>query len=259
MLLREMHDLTFEQLCETAFDTTVYWALTEFPRLRREFAELESSQPDLANQVRPYFEHLLAWDCRGTIESTATTLCVQWYEELYGFGYPAETLKPQYVADPHAKFKALIAAAGKLSATFGDWKIPFGDVNRLQRHADVAEFIDIPFSDTLPSLPCAGLPGPLGVVFTNYYTPTINIPLLRTVKKHYGVVGATYLGVVEFGPKIRGATLLQYGQSGHPDSPHYFDQAQLLSERKLKPQWFYWDDVVRECKVVYHPGQAEGQ
>ncbi len=254
-LLRQTHDLTFERLEELAFDTTVYWALTELPRLNEEFRRLEATDPQLYAGARPFFEHLLDWDCRGTIESTQATLCVQWYEELYGFGYPAETLLPQYVAEPKRKFQALIQAATKLQTTFGDWRVPYGEVNRIQRHANVADFLDIPFSDDAPSLPCAGLPGPLGVVFTNYYTPTINIPLVRTVKKHYGVVGATYLAVLEFGPRIRGTTLLQFGQSGDPQSPHYFDQAPLLSQRKLKPQWFYWDDVERECALVYHPGQ----
>jgi acyl-homoserine lactone acylase PvdQ len=30
-----------------------------------------------------------------------------------------------------------------------------------------------------------------------------------------------------------------YGQSDHPDSPHYTDQAErLFSKRRLKPTWF---------------------
>ena len=128
-------------------------------------------------------------------------------------------------------------------------------MNRIQRHANVADFFEIPFDDKLPSLPCDGLNGPLGVVFVTYYTPSIQIPFVRTVKKHYGVIGATYIGVFEFGDKVRGATLSQFGQSGDPASPHFFDQAQLLSQRKLKPELFYWDDVVAGAKRVYHPGE----
>ena len=40
-----------------------------------------------------YLDHLLDWDCRSSIDSTQTTLCALWYEELYGRGYPVETLK----------------------------------------------------------------------------------------------------------------------------------------------------------------------
>lgn len=258
MLLRAEREWTFELLEERAFDTTIYWALTELPRLAEEFRRLERRDPRLHAAARPYFEHLLDWDCRGTLESTQATLCVAWYEELYGAGYPAETLGTQFQLEPKRKFQALIQAANKVAAAFGRWRVPFGEVNRIQRHADVADFIEVPFSDTQPSLPCAGLPGPLGVVFTNYYTPTIKIPLVRTVKKHYGVVGATYLAVLEFGPRIRGSTLLQFGQSGDPRSPHFFDQARLLSQRQLKRQLFDWDDVERECPPGYHPGEEPG-
>ena len=60
------------------------------------------------------------------------TLCIAWYEELYGFGYPAETLKAQYVGNVAEQFKALVAAATKLQNTYGNWKMPYGEVNRLQ-------------------------------------------------------------------------------------------------------------------------------
>ena len=58
----------------------------------------------------------------------------------------------------------------------------------------VADLLQVPFSDKLPSLPCAGVHGPMGVIFTQYYSPTINIPLVRTLDKHYGVIGADVYG-----------------------------------------------------------------
>lgn len=254
-LLRAENQLTFERLAELAFDTTVYWALTELPKFKLEHERLKKSDRVLAERSAPYLELLLAWDAKVSAESTAATLCLQWYEELYGFGYPAETLKPKYLADPTQKFRALIDAASKLQTLYGNWQIPYGDVHRIQRHPNVADFIDIPFNDELPSLPHSGAGGPPGVVFANYFTPPINIPLVRTVKKQYGVVGTTYLSVIEFGPRIRASSLVQFGASGDPASPHFFDQAELLSQRKLKPQLFYWEDVVAQCKRVYHPGE----
>ena len=49
------------------------------------------------------------------------------------------------------------------------------------------------------------------------------------------------------------------GVSGDPNSPHYFDQAQLLSQRKLKRELFEWSDVLAGAKVVYHPGEPPVQ
>lgn len=255
LLLRRANDVTFEDWQKLSFDTTIYWALSELPRYRRALDRLRETDSKLAAQVEPYLAHLLDWDCKGTIVSTQATLCVAWYEELYGFGYPAETLKPRYVSNVAEQFKALVTAARKLQKMFGDWKVPYGQVNRLQRHADVADFYRIPFSDKLPSLPSAGMPGPLGVVFTTYFTPSINLPPFKLMKNHYAVVGTSYLCVVEFGERIKSKSLLQYGASGNPKSPHFFDQAELLSKKQVKDNYFYWDDVTANAKRVYHPGE----
>ena len=50
MLLEDTHDMTFERWQELAFDTTIYWALTELPRYKRDLARLRETDPDLANR-----------------------------------------------------------------------------------------------------------------------------------------------------------------------------------------------------------------
>jgi hypothetical protein len=54
---------------------------------------------------------------------------------------------------------------------------------------------------------------------------------------------------------VRAATYLHYGQSHDPESPHFFDQAKLLSERRFKPAWLDWKDVVAHTVSSYHPGE----
>ena len=98
-LLRRAKDVTFEKWQEMAFDTTLYWPMTELTRYQRRFQSLQQTHPELALEVRPYLEHLLDWDYRSTLKSTQTTLAVAWYEELYGRGYPVETLKDEFVAN----------------------------------------------------------------------------------------------------------------------------------------------------------------
>ena len=256
LLLREANDVTFERWQELSFDTTIYWALTELPRYRRDLDAVRQTDPELAAKVDPYLAHLIDWNCKGDIDSTQASLCLAWYEELYGFGYPAETLKHQYVSNVAEQFKALVTAAKKLESTFGNWKVPYGQISRLQRHPNVSDFYKIPFSDNVASLPSAGMPGPPGVVFTMYFTPTIFVPPLKTMKNHYAVVGTSYIAAVEFGDRVVSKSLLPYGASGDPKSPHFFDQAELLSKRQLKENLFYWDDVVAGAKRVYHPGEV---
>ena len=252
LLLRNANDITFEDWQALAYDTTLYWPMTELPRYAAWHDQLRESNPDLAQQSAPYLNHLLDWDFKSSATSTQTTLCVQWYEELYGRGYPVETLKPEFVKDISARFRALVKAASKLEQTFGSWKVPYGDVHRLQRFENMPNAAAVPFSDNKPSLPQVGVRGPLGVAFTVYHTPT---DPNRDRKNRYAVVGASFMGVYEFGDRVKAKTYLHYGQSGNADSPHFFDQAYLLSNRQFKDAWFYWDDVMAHAKAVYHPGE----
>ncbi len=250
MLLRQMHGVTFDDWKQAAWDTTLYWPLVNLPKYARTLEHLRGYDAELAAKVRPYLEHLLAWNCQSSIDSTETTLCVLWYELLYGRGYPVETLKAEMVGDDAAQLKALVQAAQTLQAFYGDWKVKWGDVSRMQRHANYADAALIPFSDHLPSLPCAGVPGPLGVVFNTYY-----LPPTAERKKQYGVVGGSFIGVYEFGDQVSAATILQFGQSSNSNSPHFMDQAELYSKRQFKPAWFEWSDVLAHAKRSYHPGE----
>jgi penicillin amidase len=205
MLLRDMRDITFDDWKSAAWDTTLYWPLVNLPRLERELAALEKSDPTLAAKCKPLMDHLCEWDCRSSIDSTHF---------------------------------------------YGDWKVAWGDVSRIQRHANVNDVAKVPFSDSLPSLPCAGAPGPLGVVFNTYY-----VPVSATRKKQYGVVGHSFVGVYEFGDKVQAATILQFGACSDPKSPHFTDQAELYSKKQFKPAWFDWSDVLAHAKASYHPGE----
>src|ERR1044071_27628 len=253
-LLRNLHGVSFEKWQTVCLDTTIYWAITELPKYRDQFAKLKQTDPELARQIDPYLSHLLNWDGRGGEASTQATLCVEWYGELAGPSYATrENLRADLINDPSAQFKALGRAAERLKKIYGDWKGAWGDIHRLQRHADVAELAKVPFSDTLPSLPTAGIPGSVGAAFTQYYPPPI--PGSSTRKKQYGVVGNSFMGVFEFGKDfVRARTLLQYGTSSHPSSPHFFDQAQLLSQNKFKESPFAWKDVLAQATRIYHPG-----
>jgi acyl-homoserine-lactone acylase len=253
-MLGAMRDLTLDELKVAAYDTTLYWPQQQLPQYARKFAELERDDPHTAALVKPYLDHLLAWDCRITPESTQATLCTAWYEELFGDGYPGEVMKPQYAADTVAQFRALATAATKLQWSHRDWKIPWGNLHRAQRRENSADLLELPFDDQRPSLASVGGHGPMGVIFTQYYSPPIYIPFKKTLKKKYGLIGATYMGVYEFGDRVEGATVLHFGQSGNPASANFFDQAQLLATGQFKRELFYWEDVLAAAVSVYHPG-----
>jgi acyl-homoserine lactone acylase PvdQ len=90
-----------------------------------------------------------------------------------------------------------------------------------------------------------GAPGFFGSVFTFQTEP------LGSVGRRYGVHGNTFVKVIEFGPQVRGRSVLVFGQSGDSASPHYFDQAPLYAEGQFKPAW-----MTRE-EVEAHAGRRE--
>lgn len=47
------------------------------------------------------------------------------------------------------------------------------------------------------------------------------------ISKLHGVAGHGYVSVVEFGNPLRALSILPYGVSEDPDSPHFEDQAPL--------------------------------
>jgi acyl-homoserine-lactone acylase len=253
-LLRGMNKVDFAAWQQAAFDTEVYWARQELPRYAAALEKLKAESPQIAAQAAPYLDHLLAWDGRITAESTAATLCQAWYELLYGQGYPGEQMREQFRYNEAEQLKALVRSAEQLESLHGTWQVPYGELHRIQRIARVADLTDARFDDGAPSLPSLGGHGPMGVAFTQYYSPSIAIPFVAVQRKRYAMVGTSYLAAWEFAPTgVRGASLVPFGASGDPLSPHYFDQAKLLSERRMKPEHFTEPDVMRHAVRSYHP------
>lgn len=255
-ILRGMSDVSFDDWQAAAFDTEVYWARHELPKFAHELEQLANDDPDLAAKVRPYLEHLLAWDARITPESTAATLCHAWYERLYGMRYPGEEIRERFRDKPTEQLAALVRAAEHLQNLHGMWQVPYAELYRSQRVPKIGDLTDVRFKDDAPSLYSLGGHGPMGVVFTQYYTPSLQIPWVISQRKRYGIVGTSYMAAWEFDKEgVRGASLVPFGASGDPTSPHYFDQAELLSERKLKPELFTKKEVLSGTVKSYHPGE----
>jgi acyl-homoserine-lactone acylase len=119
--------------------------------------------------------------------------------------------------------ESLSAASEKLTADFGTWKTPWGDINRFQRlTGDIVQ----PFNDASPSIP---------VPFTS----------------------ATYGSLASFGARAYPGTKKWYGtsgNSGHPTSKHFNDEASRYATGALRDVYFYPDQLKGHTEREYHPG-----
>ncbi|HVR28832.1 MAG TPA: penicillin acylase family protein [Thermoanaerobaculia bacterium] len=253
-ILESTAQLTFEEWQRAAWDTTVLEAERRIPELAEEWRRLRAADPARAAGVAEPIAELEAWDGVARLDSSAMTLFVSWMERRRADGASdaaagaagapgGESAPPP---TPWPLVRALEGAVAELADTHGDWRVDWGEVNRLQRIHTSGEG---GFDDERPSVGVAGAPGPLGIVF-NFYTR--REPGQR---RRDGVAGHSYVAVVELGDRVDARSVLVFGQSADPRSPHFFDQAELYAARRFKPAWFEPQDVEAHARSRYHPGQ----
>jgi acyl-homoserine-lactone acylase len=197
---------------------------------------------------------LKAWDSRWSAASTETSLAVFWGNDLWGRTPPNSTVAPdQYTSrwDRMAALPddvllgALDRAVDKLTQDFGRWQVPWGEINRFQRN-DAA--IRQTFDDSKASTPVpftSALWGSLASFGAKAYPGT---------KRWYGTSGNSFVAVVEFGPKVQAWAVTAGGESGHPQSPHFKDEADRYASGDLRPVYFYPDDLKGHVERRYRPG-----
>jgi acyl-homoserine lactone acylase PvdQ len=242
-ILHSTAKFAYDDWTRDGFNTKILEAELRIPDLVKEWEAVASKQPDRGAALKEPVEMLKGWDCVSAIDSVPMTLFADTYDRVL------KMIEKKDLKD-FPRVRALEATLAELKKAHGTWKVSWGEVNRLQRiHGSE---IDMQghgaFSDARPSLPIAGAPGPLGVVFNFYARPQ------EGQKRRYGVAGHSFVGAVELGPQAKLKTILQFGESGDPASPHWFDQAALYAKKQFKQSWYARADVEAHSKRHYHPG-----
>jgi acyl-homoserine-lactone acylase len=251
-VLKNLRNVTLDSLIAAGYDSHLTAFDVLLPPLIEAGARLKVEDPREA-RLREPLAVLRAWDRRTAADSVATTLAIEWGQLLID-GHtaqarsarePAYDYLVEHLADDE-RLQALNAAVERLERDFGDWRIPWGQVNRYQRLTD-----DVvqSFDDAKPSLPVGLAPGQWGALasFDSDKPP-------RT-RKIYGSVGNSFVAAVEFGSPVRAKAILVGGASGDPSSPHFTDQAQMLTQGRFREVLFTPADVSAHAERNYHPGE----
>ena len=252
MVLENRKDFTIEGLRAAAYDSYLT-AFTELmPSLLRAYDETPASNP-LKAKLTEQIQVLRAWDLRWGANSIATALAIAWGDDMARRVSAAQARAAgmnvdEYIArraTAQQKLDALAAASDTLARRFGTWKTPWGEINRFQRlTGDIVQ----PFNDAGPSIP---------VPFTSARWGSLasfGARSYRGSKKIYGTSGNSFVAVVEFGAdSVRAIAITAGGQSGHPESKHFNDQAQRYAAGNLRPVYFYRSQLQGYIEREYHP------
>ncbi|HUQ18848.1 MAG TPA: penicillin acylase family protein [Gemmatimonadaceae bacterium] len=249
-VLQNKKDFTLASLIAAAYDTYLPLFAEMIPTLIDAYDKLSSNDP-LKSKLAEPVKALRNWDYRWSLNSIPTSVAVFWGESLNrsdtaGLG-KARMLIDQYLltrATPQQKLEALDRAVATLERNFGTWNTPWGEINRFQRvNGDIVQ----PFNDNLPSIPVA-FPsarwGSLASFAARAYPGT---------KKWYGTSGNSFVAAVEFGDRVRAFAVTAGGESGHPSSPHFNDEATRYATGNLREVYFYPSQLKGHTERQYHP------
>ncbi len=252
LVLKDVKNLTLGGLIEKAYDPY----LTAFARLIPTLESAYAATPDgdpIKTKVAAQVAALAAWDRKWSTRSTETSLAVFWGEAMWAKAAPAAKAQGlntyDYMADKLStadKLAALAEASDRLTADFGSWKTPWGEINRFQRNDGA---IVQTFDDTKPSLPVGFTSAQWGSL------ASFGAKRWPGTKKYYGTLGNSFVAVVQFGDRVRARAISAGGESGDPASPHFNDQAQRYVIGNLRDVYFYPEDVKKHAVRTYRPGE----
>ncbi|PCI82481.1 MAG: acylase [SAR86 cluster bacterium] len=253
-VLKETSDFTIDKLIEAAYDPTLTAFEDLIPGLLLITAvdnqgELQAS---IQSRTLEYIDLLRNWDYKYSIDSTATTLAVYWGQALMNQvatdASRANINVYKYMANNASiaqKLSSLRNAAEQLETDFGDWRVPWGEINRYQRlSGDIVQ----DFNDEAVSLPVAFASsrwGSLASFGSRTYPGT---------KKMYGTSGNSFVAAVEFGDKVTAKAITVGGLNNDPNSPHFDDQAEMYTKGEFRDVLFYREDIEANLEREYTPG-----
>lgn len=210
-------------------------------RVKAELLAIVEGTFELAEPIRI----LEAWDNQAAPESRGAVLFEMWWR-LYSaavrqpfavaWSPDQPTSSPRGLANGDEAAKALVRAVDSVRARFGALDVPWGDVHRARLGG-----VDVPVG---------GCHGALGCFRVLWFEDQPDGK--RSVQGGDGWVLA-----VEFGRKVpRAYSVLAYGQSSDPASPHHTDQLGMFARGEMKPVAFAREDVERAAVRRYRAGTA---
>ncbi|MGE5562946.1 MAG: penicillin acylase family protein, partial [Bacillota bacterium] len=222
-LLTQPGKWSLDRLQTAAFDSAQPSFEILVPMLASAWQALPASDPRKARLAQP-IAALASWDKRWSVDSIPNTLAQFWGDELAKAATSRDWddhrnfFRHMEALTPAEKLDTFTRGLDRLERDFGSWRVPWGEVNRFQR---ISPSIEGVFDDSKPSIPVGFTSNKWGSL------ASFGASQKPGTKRWYGTNGNSFVAVVEFtpsGPRARAVTA--GGESGHPQSPHFNDEAE---------------------------------
>ena len=245
-LLKDKKDFTINSLMEAAYDSYLPAFEQSIPPLVKAYDAAPADHP-LKTKLREPIDLLRNWDYRWGVTSIPTSLAVFYASSGGGRGGRGGRAAEPAVPESERLLQNLSAAVDRLQADFGNWKTPWGEINRFQR---ISPDIVHPFDDSKPSIPVMFTSATYGSLASFGAAPKPG------TKKWYGTSGNSFVAVVEFGKdSVHARAVTAGGESGDLKSKHFNDQATRYATGNLREVYFYRHQLRGHTEREYKPGQ----
>ncbi len=235
-VLAQNKRFTLEEMKSLAYDTYVVPADVIVPLLTRAF---EGKQNEITDpRIHQTIAILKSWDRRSAAGSVAQTDLYFWaqaYRDLFSsarlsrfLAYARYDINLESPEEQEMALKALEEALRRIEKNFGKAEVAWGEVNVVERGGTFA--MD-------------------GTGVFDVLHPDDGA--LQEDGRIHSDDGWGHLLVVEESNPKRAWSLLPYGESENPASPHFNDMTKLHSQRKMKPLWLSPQEILAHTESVW--------
>ena len=223
-LLSEKDILTYEDFKQVKYDHSLPTPLNyNFV----DFNDIFEMNPDNYPDVADLLMDIQNWDRVASADSYGAGAFAVLY---YSLGKYYSKLGPSKVFNKLLIYTCLKDAKKHLLKHFKTTSIRLGDFQKLVRGDK--------------ELPIFGLPDVV-TAMRGYAQKN------GTIKINHG---ESYIALIRFGKnKTSVASIISYGSSNRPDSPHYSDQMEMYRSFETKPMHFDRENVIKNARRIYHP------
>ena len=188
---------------------------------------LEKMNAEQFPEIRDLILRVQNWDRKATASSVGAGTYLMLYHKLrpYYYQLPEPKIIPTAIL-----VKAFKEVKAHMLKHFGSTEVALGDYQKLVRGKK--------------ELPVFGM--------NDVVTAMSSVPYKDGKVKV--VAGESYIELVKFtpeGPEIE--SVISYGSSDRPDSPHYGDQMELYTQFKTKKMTFDKATIYANAERIYHP------